>query len=180
MAVLRGIRRAGRVLAPIWLLVLVLSSCGYRFQADSGSRFADSSLRVDLRPFANASVVPDAGALLAGQLREEFRRMGFRGAFEREGAEYLVEGVVKEVREEVISHGADLFALEHRLTLVVNVRAVQVVQGRLLWKEEGLIESASYFAGRDFQYTESNRRAAIEEACRRMARRISQTVRVVL
>jgi len=87
--------------------------------------------------------------------------MGFRGVFEREGAEYLLEGMVKEVREEVIAHGADLFALEHRLTLVVNVRAVQVVQGRLLWKEEGLIESASYFAGRDFQYTESNRRAAI-------------------
>ena len=162
------------------LPALALASCGYRFQADPGSRFADPSLRIDLRPFANASVVPDAGALVAGQLREEFRRAGFRGVYERIGADYLIEGIVKEIREDVLSHGADGLALEHRLTLVVNVRVAQVVQGRLLWKEEGLVESASYFAGADFQYTESNRRAAIEEVCRRMARRISQTVRVLL
>ena len=162
------------------LPALALASCGYRFQADPGSRFADPSLRIDLRPFANASVVPDAGALVAGQLREEFRRAGFRGVYERIGADYLIEGIVKEIREDVLSHGADGLALEHRLALVVNVRVAQVVQGRLLWKEEGLVESASYFAGADFQYTESNRRAAIEEVCRRMARRISQTVRVLL
>jgi hypothetical protein len=167
-------------LIPAFLLALAFASCGYRFQADPGWRFADPALRVDLRPFANASIVPDAGALLAGQLREEFRRAGFRGAYERMGADYLVEGVVKEIREDVVSHGTDDLALEHRLTLVVDVRVAQVVQGRLLWKEEGLAEAASYFAGADFQYTESNRRAAIEEVCRRMARRISQTVRVIL
>ena len=167
-------------LIPAFLLALAIASCGYRFQADPGSRFADPSLRVDLRPFANASVVPDAGAFLAGQLREEFRRAGFRGVYERMGADYLVEGVVKEIREDVISHGSDDLALEHRLTLVVNVRVAQAVQGRLLWKEEGMVEAASYFAGADFQYTESNRRAAIEEVCKRMARRISQTVRVIL
>jgi hypothetical protein len=176
----RGILRLAFALEATCLLAVVLASCGYRFQAEPGSRFADPSLRVDLRPFANASVVPDAGAFLAARLREEFRRMGFRGAFERTGADYLIEGTVKEIRDDVVSHGTDLFALEHRLTLVVGVRVAHVVQGRLLWKEEGLSESASYFAGADFQYTESNRRAAIEEVCRRMARRIGQTVRVVL
>ena len=167
-------------LIPAFLAALALASCGYRLQADPGSRFADADLRVDLRPFANASIVPDAGALLAGQLREEFRRAGFRGSYERMGAEYLIEGVVRDIRDDVVSHGTDDLALEHRLTLVVDVRVAQAVQGRLLWKEEGLVEAAPYFAGADFQYTESNRRAAIEEVCRRMARRISQTVRVLL
>lgn len=171
--------RSGKGIAAC-LLFVVLASCGYRFQSEPGSRFADPSLRVDLRPFANASVVPDAGVFLAARLREEFRRMGFRGVFERIGADTLIEGTVKEIREEVVSHGTDLFALEHRLTLFVDVRVAEVVQGRLLWKEEGMTESASYFAEADFQYTESNRRAAIEEVCRRMARRIGQTVRVVL
>lgn len=168
------------VFRALFLLVLLLGSCGYRFQADPGSRFADPSVRMDLRPVANASVVPDAGALLAGKLREELRNTGFRGSYERINADYVIEGVVKEIREEVVSHGTDRFALEHRLTLVVNVRVADAVRGRLYWKEEGLAESASYFAGADFQYTESNRRAAIEEVCRRMARRICQTVRVLL
>ncbi|NJD62537.1 MAG: hypothetical protein FIA93_07440 [Deltaproteobacteria bacterium] len=162
------------------LLTLAAASCGYHLQAATGSRFADPNLRIDLRPFANASLVPDAGAFLAGRLREELRQMGVRGTFDRAGADILVEGVVQDIREEVLSHDSKGFALEHRLTIIVDVRVVEVVKGHLLWKEEGLSEGASYFAGVDFQYTEANRRAAIEEVCRRMAKRIGQTVRVIL
>lgn len=169
-----------KIFKPLCLLALFLGSCGYRLQADPGSRFTDPSIRMDLRPLANASFVPDAGAVLAGKLREEFRNSGFRGSYERVGAEFVIEGLVKEIREDVVSHGTDGFALEHRLTLVVDVRVTDAVRGRVFWKEQGLSESASYFAGADFQYTESNRRAAIGEVCRRMARRICQTVRVVL
>jgi len=165
---------------PAFLLAVLFSGCGYRFQADPGSRFTDPALRVDIRSFANASVVPDAGAFLAARLREEFRRIGFRGSFDRAGADFAVEGSIREIREDVSSHGTDGHALEHRLTLFVDIRVVEIARGRSLWKEDGLTETASYFAGADFQYTESNRRAAIEELCRRMARRIGQTVRVIL
>lgn len=137
-------------------------------------------LKVDIRPFANASVVPDAGAFLAGRLRDEMLRSGFRGRFLRDGADYQVEGTIREIRETVVSHGADNFALEHRLAVSVDIRVVELVHGRLLWKGEGLSESASYYAGADFQYTESNRRTAFEEVSRRLARRIGQTLRVLL
>ncbi len=96
------------------------------------------------------------------------------------GGDYLVEGKVREVREDVSSHGTTGFALEHRLTLVVDVRVQETAKGRLVWKEEGISETASYFAGTDFQYTESNRRAAIEEVCRRIAKKIGLTVAVLL
>lgn len=161
-------------------LVLAVPSCGYRLASSAGSRFVDPALKVDVRPFANDSVVPDAGAVIAARLREEMVRSGFRGTFQRTGADYQVEGRVREIQETVSSHGADDFALEHRLAVVVDIRVVEVVRGRLLWKEEGLGESASYYAGSDFQYTESNRRAAFEEVSRRLARRIGQTLRVLL
>jgi len=135
---------------------------------------------VDLRPFANDSYVPDAGAVLASRLREEMQRNGFRGTFERSMADYLVEGTVREIREEVSSHGADKFALEYRMTISVDIRVVEVTRGRRLWKEDGLSETASYYAGPDFQYTESNRRMAFQEVCRRIARRIGQTMKVIL
>lgn len=171
-------RRA--LLGFLFLLLVLPSSCGYRLQGDPDSRFSSSEVRVDLRPFANASLVPDAGAFLSGRLREEMRRGGFRGLFDRRNADFLIEGTVRDVREDVSSHGADHFALEYRLTLLVDIRIIEVVRGRVLWKEEGLSESASYFAGADFQYTEANRRMAFEEVCRRMARRIGQTLRVLL
>ncbi len=171
------LRRPALVLA---LAALLAAGCGYALRDEPGSRFSEPGIVVDLRPFANASLFADGGAVLAGRLRDELVSEGFRGRFARSNADYLVEGTVKEVREDVVSHGADQFALEYRLTLQVDIRVVEVTHGRLLWKQEGMVESASYFSGADFQYTESNRRMAFEETCRRMARRIGQTLRVIL
>ncbi|MGA7104643.1 MAG: LPS assembly lipoprotein LptE [Candidatus Deferrimicrobiaceae bacterium] len=162
------------------LLFLFPPACGYRLQGKAGSRFSDPGIRVDLRPFANESFVPDGGAYLTARLRDEMRGKGFRGRFERSQADYIVEGTVREIREEVFSYGEDKFALEHRMTIFVDIRVVEITQGRLLWKEDGLTDAASYFAGPDFQYTESNRRMAFEEVCRRVARRIGETLREIL
>ncbi|MGZ8460884.1 MAG: LPS assembly lipoprotein LptE, partial [Candidatus Deferrimicrobiaceae bacterium] len=144
------------------------------------ARFTDPSVRMDVSPFANRSTTPDAGAVVAARLREELRRSGFRGSFGRVGANYLIEGKVREIRSDVVSHGTERFSLENRLTLVVDIRVVELVRGGVLWKENGLNETASYFSGADAQYTEANRRAAFEEVARRMAVRLSQTIRVLL
>ena len=162
------------------LLAVIFSACGYTLQGSPGSRLTDPGIRVDLRPFLNESFVPDAGAFLASKLREEMQRNGFRGTYERSMADYLIEGTVREIREEVSSRGTDQFALEFRMTIIVDIRVVEVKGGRLLWKEEGLSDAASYFAGPDFQYTVSNRRMAFEEVCRRIGRKIGQTLKVVL
>lgn len=172
------VRQAIWGLIPI--LLLFSFACGYRLSAHPGSRYADPGIRVDLQTFANESLVPDAGAYLAARLREEMRRNGFRGRFERSLSDYLIEGTVREIREDVISHGEDEIALEHRLTISVDIRVLEIDRGRLLWKEDGITEAASFFAGSDFQYTESNRRMAFEEVCRRVARKIGQTLRVIL
>jgi hypothetical protein len=66
------------------------------------------------------------------------------------------------------------------MTVSVTIRVVEITRGKLLWREDELTDSASYYAGPDFQYTESNRRIAFEEICRRLARRISQTLREIL
>ena len=162
------------------LLAVIFSAFGYTLQGSPGSRFTDPGIRVDLRPFVNESFVPDAGAFLASKLREEMQRNGFRGTYERSMADYLIEGTVREIREEVSSRGTDQFALELRMTIIVDIRVVEVKGGRLLWKEEGLSDAASYFAGPDFQYTVSNRRMAFEEVCRRIGRKIGQTLKVIL
>jgi outer membrane lipopolysaccharide assembly protein LptE/RlpB len=173
---------AVRSVAAAFLLLaaLVAPGCGYRLETVHGGRFTDPQLRIDLEPFRNLSFDADAGALMAVRVREELRRNGFRGKFERVGADYLVEGSVRQLKEDVSSHGSDGFALEHALSLTVDIRVVDAVHGKLIMKEEGVVETAAYFAGPDFQYTESNRRMAMEEACRRIARRLGHTLRMVL
>lgn len=167
-----------RIFIPLMLLTVV-SGCGYRLESGT-VRFTDPSVRMDVSPFANRSSTPDAGTAVAARLREELRRSGFRGSFGNVGANYLIDGMVREVRSDIFSHGADRFTLENRLTLVVDIRVVELLHGGVLWKESGLTETASYFSGSDAQYTEANRRAAFEEIARRMAVRLSQTLRVLL
>jgi hypothetical protein len=171
-------RIAHRVLIALALLSAV-SGCGYRLESGT-ARFKDPSVRMDVSPFANRSTTPDAGAVVAARLREELRRSGFQGSFGSVGPNYLIEGKVREVRSDIFSHGADRFSLENRITLVVDIRVVEVVRGGVLWKESGLSETASFFSGADAQYTEANRRAAFEEVARRMAVRLSQILRVLL
>ena len=160
-------------------LLSAVAGCGYRLESGS-ARFTDPSVRMDVSPFANRSTTPDAGAVLAAGFREELRRSGFRGTFGNVGANYLVEGTVRDIRSDIFSHGTDRFSIENRLTLVVDVRVVEVVRGGVLWKESGLTETASFYSGTDAQYTEANRRAAFEEVARRMAVRMSQILRVLL
>jgi outer membrane lipopolysaccharide assembly protein LptE/RlpB len=172
-------RRIAHLLLVALAFLLAAPGCGYRLQSGK-ERFADPTVRMDVSPFSNRSAIPEAGARVAERLREELRRSGFRGSFGAGGATFLIDGTVREIREDVFSHGADRFALENRLTLVVEIRVVEVLRGRVLWMESGLSETASYFSGADAQYTESNRRAAFDEAARRMAVRLSQTLRVIL
>ena len=160
-------------------LLSAVAGCGYRLESGS-ARFTDPSVRMDVPPFANRSTTPDAGAVIAAGFREELRRSGFRGTFGDVGANYLVEGTVRDLRSDIFSHGTDRFSIENRLTLVVDVRVVEVVRGGVLWKESGLTETASFYAGPDAQYTEANRRAAFEEVARRMAVRMSHILRVLL
>ena len=167
-----------RILIALALLSAV-AGCGYRLESGT-ARFTDPSVRMDVSSFANRSTTPDAGAVVATRFREELRRSGFRGSFGKIGANYLIEGTVREIRSDIFSHGADRFSLENRLTLVVDIRVVEVIRGGVLWKESDLSETASYFAGADAQYTEANRRAAFEQIVRRMAERLSQTLRVLL
>lgn len=107
-------------------------------------------------------------------------RSGFRGRFERNLADYLIEGTVRGIRLDVVSQGKENYALEYRMTVSVDIRVVEVARGRVLWKEDGLTDSASYFSGPDFQYTQSNYRVAFEEISLRLARRISQTLWEIL
>ncbi len=155
--------------------------CGYRLQPPGNSRFSDAAAKMDVPPFSNASTFPDAGPFVAARLREELRRGGYRGNFSRSGADFLVEGKVLETREFVVSRSVNSqYGLEYRLTVVLEIRVVEVAKGRVLWKEAGISETAPFYSGPDPQYTEANRRAAFEDAVRRLSIRLAQTIRVVV
>jgi outer membrane lipopolysaccharide assembly protein LptE/RlpB len=172
-------RRALPVLLAL-LAVAAAAGCGYRLQPGGEGHFTDPSVRMDLTPFANDSAEPDAGAFVAGKLREALRQRGFQGSFGRVGADYLVTGRVMRFADDVVSRTSSRFALENRFTLAVQIRVIDARRGNVLWKDDDLVETVSYYSGSDAQYTEANRRAAFEETVRRMVVRMAQTIRLIL
>jgi len=163
------------------MAAVAVPGCGYRLQTPANSRFSDASIRMDVSPFSNATTVPDAGSYVAARLREELRRGGYRGGFDRVGADFRIDGKVQETREIVVSHSVNSqYGLEYRLTVALDIRVVEVANGRVLWKEAGISETAPFYSGPDPQYTEANRRAAFEDVVRRLSIRIAQTIRVIV
>ena len=163
----------------ILLLALSAASCGYRLLPEGSGRFTDPSVRVELSPFKNDTVEIDAGAYLASNLRKEMRKRGFEGSFDRTEADFLIEGRVLQSRDDMLSqHGR--FALENQFTLIVEITVINMKTGKVLWKESNLRERVSYYSGVDPEYTASNRRAAFEEASRRIVLRMAQTIRLIL
>jgi outer membrane lipopolysaccharide assembly protein LptE/RlpB len=175
------VRRSGKRILLAAAILASVAGCGYHLQGGGNGRFSDPATRIDVSPFANASPIPGAGPYIAARLREELRRGGFRGAFDKTGADFLVEGKIREIREDVVARATDSrFGLEYRLTLLVDIRVVEVAKGRVLWKEAGLAETAPFYSDPDALFTEANRTTAFEEAGRRMAVRIAQTIKVAL
>jgi len=168
-----------RLLFPLFL-VLAAASCGYSLQPEGAGRFPDPTVRIDLSPFMNDTPEADAGSYIASKLREELRQRGFEGSFGRTEADFQISGRLRESRDEVLSHTAVRFALENRLTLTVKISVVDMRDGSILWNDESLRESISYYSGLDPEYTASNRRAAFEEAVRRIVLRMAQTIRLIL
>src|SRR3972149_5052632 len=130
-------RRIAHLLLVALAFLHAASGCGNRLQSGT-KRFADPTVRMGVSPFSNRAAIPEAGARVAERLREELRRSGFRGSFGAAGGTFLIEGPVREIREDVFSHGADRFALENRLPLVLDTRAGEVLRGGVRWKESGL------------------------------------------
>ena len=161
------------------LAALAAVSCGYSLQPEGSGRFSDPATRMDLPPFRNDTAEGDAGAYVASKLREELRHRGFVGSFERKEAGFLIDGKVREFRDDVLSY-AGRFGLENRFTLIIEIRVTDAQNGKVLWKEENLRESVSYYSGPDPEYSASNRRAAFEEAARRIVLRMAQTIRLIL
>ncbi|MCL1926122.1 MAG: DUF4136 domain-containing protein [Syntrophorhabdaceae bacterium] len=162
------------------LLVFAAMSCGYSLQPEGSGRFPDPTVRIDLSSFMNDTPETDAGSYIASKLRNELRQRGFGGSFGRIEADFMISGRVRESRDDVLSYAAVRFALENRLTLTVGINVIDIRTGSVLWKDDALRESVSYYSGSDPEYTAANRRAAFEEAVHRITLRMAQTIRLIL
>jgi len=84
---------------------------------------------------------------------------------EREASSILL-GTVTEYERKVFSYSAGEVAQEYEVTIKVAVEFKDVSNGRIIWKDDGLLSSARYFAvdmaGQKAQTEQEGRAPAIE------------------
>ena len=139
---------------------LVLSGCGYRFgtlPADQG----DGPHRVHVPIFSNRTMEGGFEGVLTQALRREFSgRAGFELSLRSE-VDLIVRGTVFSIVILPAAFSEDFLALKYRIEAVVQVEAVDVKSGEILWRADTLRGAGEYYTHADVLITDDNKREAL-------------------
>ncbi|MGA2027014.1 MAG: LPS assembly lipoprotein LptE [Syntrophobacteraceae bacterium] len=122
-------------------ILFCLVSCGYHFSGEGqgpkpGMRF------IAIPVFENKTSEPDAGALFAGALRQEFMRKGTMKVVPVEEAEAVFKGTVKNIEMQAVAHEpvanvvANRVTVESRLVVTLDIRCEEKGTHKVLWADQ--------------------------------------------
>ncbi len=153
----------------IFLLLLILSACGYRF---SGKENLPSGVeRIFVTVFENRTMETGVEILFTDDIIQEFiRNRKDSLANSRTGADAILSGAVESIRVRTISREGTHTPLERRVWATISLKLTGS-DGRTLWKKTGISESETYGVMPLKQETERNRRDALSAISKRIAER---------
>jgi hypothetical protein len=149
------------------MLVMLVSSCGYRFAGQGHLPGGISGVRIAV--FENHTSETGVETIVTRCLIDEFVRRGVKTCGGTADAEHgVLSGSVAALQIHTISRSGQITALERRVRLTVDV-TFSGINGETLWLAQGLTDSEAYDVESEKADTEQNRSAAIEEIAGRIA-----------
>jgi hypothetical protein len=133
-----GARNLKRILI-ISSISFCLVSCGYHFSGEGQG--PKPGLRCIAIPvFENKTTEPDAGAIFAGALRQEFIRKGNMKVVPIEDAEAVFKGTIKNISILAVAHQpvnvvSNRVTLENRLYVTLDIRCEEKKSHKTLWAD---------------------------------------------
>ena len=109
----------GRNLKGILIISSVLfclASCGYHFSGE-GQGPKPGLKCIAIPVFENKTSEPDAGAIFAGALRQEFMRQGTMKVVPVEEAEAVFKGTIKNIAIQAVAHQPVANVVANRVTV---------------------------------------------------------------
>lgn len=190
-------RRLSISIAPVLLLALILSACGYRpilvgpsSGAASGSTVM--SARDDETDSSSAptslaviglrtdSPEPWLGRIVTDALRREMEaRHGLELVADPAAADLVLRGRVRPLDIRSKSFSSFVAALEYELTLAVDLEVVRPSGDIVRLDQSMLSESDVYFASADIEVTRSNRLEALRRLSDLLASRVADSLEMM-
>ncbi len=125
-------------------ILFCLASCGYHFSGE-GQGPKPGLKYIAIPVFENKTSEPDAGAMFAGALRQEFMRRGNMKVVPVEQAEAVFKGIIKNIEMQPVAHEpvanvvANRVTVESRLVVTVNIRCEDKATHKVLWADPGFV-----------------------------------------
>ncbi len=156
----------------IWLILLLwsfCSNCGYSF---TGSGYLPAGVKtVFITILKNNTSETGIENIFTNDLIYEFTRNRKGALAGRDEADALLQGSIKSMSVETISHiGADT-SLERRVTIAVSLKLTDQ-EGKIIWSAEDVSAKEAYSVASDKITTEHNRRDAISVLSKRVAEKV--------
>jgi hypothetical protein len=127
------------LILTIGTLSLCLASCGYHFSGE-GAGPKPGLTCIAIPVFENKTSEPNAGALFAGALREEFMRKGSMKVVPVDEADAVFIGTIMSisivpVAYDAVSAVSNRIALENRLYLTISIKCEDKKTHKILWQD---------------------------------------------
>lgn len=146
-------------------VALGLGGCGYRFASGPGVAKVTAGRPVQVPPFENHSLEPDA-AIIASQAAA--RQLGVRGVRLSEGAGLVLTGVIESVNTIPLAptgpQQISLWRVDARITLELREPGGSKVLART-----AVADNQQFLPASDIEGTEVSRRLALHHLLERMA-----------
>ena len=153
-------------LITLLLLVMIsLSGCGYRF---SGDRDPVIDIKtVHIPPMTNTTTKVGIETRFTNDFIFEVNRNGYADVVDRDMAEAVLTGVIRDLRTGSVSRRSISTTLERRVSVTVDL-SLKDRKGKVLWQST-LSDREEYTVLSDKTSTEGNLRRALAVISRRLA-----------
>jgi outer membrane lipopolysaccharide assembly protein LptE/RlpB len=151
-----------------WLVVMLISGCGYRF---SGSGVLPKDVKqVFVAMLENRTEETAIESIFTNDLIYEFARSGTLAKGKNQ-ADAQLSGVIEAITKGTISRIGINTSQERRVNIVISFQ-LNDPKGGALWSLKQLSENEAYLVEKDKETTERNRRMAIERLSKRLAEKV--------
>lgn len=151
------------------LIILSFTACGYHFSG--GGDLPEGIQTVSIGIFENRSGETGIETLLTNYLVNQFTRFDNVRIVDRNEAEAVLTGTIKNARIRTIAHKSPTQAAERRITLFLDVE-LRDAEGQKIWSANDISASDSYEVAAEKWRTEQNKKSAIAVLSERVAERI--------
>lgn len=160
---------------PELLLLLastfLLASCGYHFTGEgAGPRPGLRNIAIPV--FENGTSEPDLGSIFAGALRREFITKGQMQVVPVDQADAIFRGRITSLYSSAVAHREAEETIQNRLYVTLEIRCVDVRDGKVLWQDPQFTYYQVYLQNIDPNVSFANRTATLDYLARQMSIRI--------